>query len=132
MHRIVVNVLRLPIAHMLGDDMTVCDDPHAIERTDGGYFTMGVLRWHAVVVPIEPDQRQAVGLRRPDTPRLEAVTRDFEHRESIFFEQLRFRARLTSQLTTQISEAVLGQLLIELLEVIKLRNGLRMVSYLSR
>jgi hypothetical protein len=24
--------------------MTVCDDPHAIERTDGGYFTMGVVR----------------------------------------------------------------------------------------
>ena len=92
----IVNVFRLPVAYMLGDDVAVGNDPYAIERADGDNFTMRVLCRHAVVVPIESDQRQAVGLRVLDTPRLETVIRNSEHRLAIFFEQCRLRAGLAA------------------------------------
>ena len=51
-----MNVFRLPVAYMFGDDVAVGNDPHAIKRPDEDNFTMCVLRRHAVVIPVEPDQ----------------------------------------------------------------------------
>jgi hypothetical protein len=108
---------------MLGDDMTVGDDPQPVERTDDANLAMRVLCRHAVVVSIEPDQRQAVRLPIDNTSRLEAVVRNREHRLAIFFKPFGLRPGLAPQLAIKVLAAIVGELPIELLEVVELGDG---------
>ena len=96
---LVMDVFRFPVANVLGDNVAVGDDPQSVERTDDANFAMRVLGRNAVVVPIEPDQRQAVRLPINNAPRLEAVSRNREHRLAILFEPIGLRAALAAQLT---------------------------------
>jgi hypothetical protein len=95
----------LPNHEQFGDDVAVGDDPHPVERADDAHLAMRVLGRHAVVVPIEPDQRQAVRLPINNASGFETVIWNLEHRLAILFEMVDVRAGLALQLTLQVFTA---------------------------
>ena len=54
---------------MLRDQLIVDHQSHLLQAADRGHFLMSILRRHRVIVAIEANQREGIGLGRFHPPR---------------------------------------------------------------
>ena len=98
-----------------GDALATDHQNHLLDSAHYGDLMMGKGRGHRVVVAVEPNERQRIGMPRLDTARLKSLATNRPEDLEFFGQEFFLRCRLPTQVSLEIFLQTLHEFAVQVL-----------------